>query len=132
MTAGKNHTIFTGKRKTAIARVIITPGNGNVKVNKKNISDYFITEAMRINVHKPFVLTSTTDQYDVRINVRGGGVFAQSAAAGFGIAKALLEVNPSFRDILKKENMVTRDARKKERKKPGQKGARKKFQFSKR
>ncbi len=122
----------TGKRKTAIARVWLKPGSGDITVNKKNAEEYFGDSLVRKNLEKPFVLTETEAKYDVVATMRGGGKSAQSDAVRHGIAKALLEVNPEFRVTLKKAGLLTRDPRSKERKKYGQKGARARFQFSKR
>ena len=122
----------TGKRKTAIARVWLKPGSGAITVNKQNAEDYFGDSLVRKNLEKPFVLTETEAKYDVVATMRGGGKAAQSDAVRHGIAKALLEVNPEFRVTLKKAGLLTRDPRSKERKKYGQKGARARFQFSKR
>ncbi len=122
----------TGKRKTAIARVWIIPGSGNITVNKKAFDDYFDVDTARIIVERPFVVTGTLGKFDVKTTVRGGGKSAQAEAIRHGIAKALLEVNPEFRPALKKEGLITRDARVKERKKYGLAGARKRYQYSKR
>ena len=122
----------TGKRKTAVARVWIKPGSGIMTVNKQNAEEYFGDSLVRKNLDKPFVLTETDAKYDVVATMRGGGKSAQSDAVRHGIAKALLEVNPEYRVTLKKAGLLTRDPRAKERKKYGQKGARARFQFSKR
>lgn len=122
----------TGKRKTAVARVWIKPGSGIITVNKQNAEEYFGDGFVRKNLDKPFVLTETDAKYDVVATMRGGGKSAQSDAVRHGIAKALLEVNPEYRVTLKKAGLLTRDPRSKERKKYGQKGARARFQFSKR
>lgn len=122
----------TGKRKTAVARVWIKPGSGIITVNKQNAEEYFGDSFVRKNLDKPFVLTETDAKYDVVATMRGGGKSAQSDAVRHGIAKALLEVNPEYRVTLKKAGLLTRDPRSKERKKYGQKGARARFQFSKR
>jgi small subunit ribosomal protein S9 len=122
----------TGKRKTAVARVWIKPGSGTITVNKQNAEEYFGDSLVRKNLDKPFVLTETDKKYDVVATMRGGGKSAQSDAVRHGIAKALLEVNPEYRVTLKKAGLLTRDPRAKERKKYGQKGARARFQFSKR
>lgn len=122
----------TGKRKTAVARVWIKPGSGTITVNKQNAEEYFGDSLVRKNLDKPFVLTETETKYDVVATMRGGGKSAQSDAVRHGIAKALLEVNPEYRVTLKKAGLLTRDPRAKERKKYGQKGARARFQFSKR
>ena len=122
----------TGKRKSAIARTWLKPGNGTITINKRLIDDYFGRETARMIVEQPFVLTDTYGSYDVNVNVSGGGISGQAAAIRHGITKALLEVNPEFRPALKKAGFVTRDPRVKERKKYGQKGARARFQYSKR
>ena len=122
----------TGKRKTAIARTWLKPGNGNITINKRLIDDYFGRETAKMIVEQPFVLTDTYGSYDVNVNVSGGGISGQAAAIRHGITKALLGVNPEFRAVLKKAGFVTRDPRVKERKKYGQKGARARFQYSKR
>ena len=122
----------TGKRKTAIARVWLKPGKGEVQVNKLKFEDYFGGAIDKNNALKPFNLTETDDTYDVYATMTGGGKNAQSEALRYGIAKALLEVNPDFRSPLKRAGLLTRDARVKERKKYGHKGARARFQFSKR
>lgn len=122
----------TGKRKTAIARVWIYPGNGNIKVNNSLLDDYFDLETSRIIVERPFVITDTHGKFDVLANVKGGGKTAQSEAIRHGIAKALLHVNEDYRISLKKAGLITRDPRSKERKKYGLAGARKRYQYSKR
>jgi small subunit ribosomal protein S9 len=122
----------TGKRKTAIARTWLTPGNGTITINKRLIDDYFGRETAKMVVEQPLVLTDTYGSYDVNVNVCGGGISGQAAAIRHGITRALLAVNPEFRPILKKAGFVTRDPRIKERKKYGQKGAPARFQYSKR
>ncbi len=123
----------TGKRKTAVARVWIKVGSGNIIVNKQKAADYFGGLLINRNaVEKPFFVTENDDKFDVMATVRGGGKSAQMDAIRHGISKALLEVNPEFRTTLKKAGLLTRDPRAKERKKYGQKGARARFQFSKR
>jgi len=122
----------TGRRKAAIARVFLRPGSGNFKVNGKELEAYFVTEQQRVSAKRPLVLTETTATFDVVTNVHGGGVTAQADAVKMGISRALLEFNAELRKTLKGEGLLTRDARAKERKKYGQKGARKRFQFSKR
>lgn len=122
----------TGKRKTAVARVWLKPGSGNITVNKQNPEEYFGDSLIRKKLDKPFVLTETEAKYDIVATMKGGGKSAQSDAMRHGIAKALLEVNPEFRAMMKKAGLLTRDPRSKERKKYGQKGARARFQFSKR
>jgi len=122
----------TGKRKTSIARVMLTPGNGNIKINDRPFEEYFPVETMRMVVKQPLVATGVMGKYDVSVNVRGGGASGQAGAVRHGIARSLVEINSDFRSKLKKEGLLTRDPRVKERKKYGQKGARKRFQFSKR
>jgi small subunit ribosomal protein S9 len=122
----------TGKRKTAIARVWLKPGKGDFKVNKLSFEEYFGGAIDKGIVSKPFTLTDTGGSYDVYATLKSGGKSAQSEALRHGIAKALLEVNPENRIPLKKAGLLTRDSRVKERKKYGQKGARARFQFSKR
>ena len=122
----------TGKRKTAVARVWIKQGSGEFMINGRPFENYFPVEELRLMVNKPFLLTGNTGKYDVVANIYGGGIPAQAWALGHGIAKALLEVNASLRAALKKQGLITRDPRSKERKKYGKKGARASFQFSKR
>ena len=122
----------TGRRKSAIARVFLRPGSGNFVVNGKPFETYFVTEQQKVAAKRPLALTETTGNFDVLTTVRGGGVTAQSDAVKMGIARALLEFNIELRKTLKSDGLLTRDARIKERKKYGQKGARKRFQFSKR
>jgi small subunit ribosomal protein S9 len=127
------NTIYaTGKRKSAIARTWMTPGSGQITVNKKPLDDYFKVETARILLVQPFVLTNTSGDYDVKVKVLGGGISGQANAIRHGITKALILANPDFRGPLKKAGFVKRDPRVKERKKYGQKGARARFQFSKR
>lgn len=122
----------TGKRKTAVARVWIKQGTGNFLINGRAIEQYFPLEELRIMVNKPFLLTGHLAKFDVVANIYGGGIPAQAWALGHGIAKALLEFNANLRVTLKKQGLITRDPRSKERKKYGKKGARASFQFSKR
>ena len=122
----------TGRRKSAIARVFLRPGAGDFSVNKKAHDVYFVTEQQRIAAKRPLVLTELTASFDVITTVRGGGVSAQADAVKMGISRALLAFNAELRKTLKTEGLLTRDARIKERKKYGQKGARARFQFSKR
>ena len=121
-----------GRRKESIARVRLVPGTGNRTVNGKEIAVYFPRKTAVEGVLKPFELTSTGDRYDVHARVNGGGISGQAGAVRLGIARALVKVDESYRKPLKQAGLLTRDPRMKERKKPGQKGARKKFQFSKR
>ncbi len=122
----------TGKRKTSIARVWLTPGSGAITVNRLPMDEYFDRETSKMVVRQPFELTGTIGNFDAFITVRGGGKTGQAGAVRHGITRALLKANAGLRDTLKRAGMVTRDARKKERKKPGQPGARKRFQYSKR
>ena len=122
----------TGKRKKAVARVWITPGSGKVQVNKMTAEDYFGGTFQTHKLVKPFEVTETTEQYDVMATLTGGGKSAQVDALTHGISRALLEVDAELRIPLKRSGLLTRDPRNKERKKYGQKGARAKFQFSKR
>ncbi len=122
----------TGRRKTAIARVYLRPGSGEFKVNGKPYDQYFVTEAQRSSARAPLASTETTATFNVVANVSGGGVNGQADAMKLGLARALMQFNAELRKKLKTEGMVTRDSRGKERKKYGQKGARKRFQFSKR
>jgi len=122
----------TGKRKSAIARVWMLPGNGNIIINKRPIDEYFGRATLKMILSEPFELTETIGKYDVKVNVCGGGLAGQAGAIRHGITRALLEVNPQFRSTLKKVGLITRDSRVKERKKYGQPGARKRFQYSKR
>jgi small subunit ribosomal protein S9 len=122
----------TGRRKSAIARVFLRPGTGEWKVNGKGFDEHFVTEQQRVSAKRTLVLTELAGSFDVVTTVKGGGVAAQADAVKMGVARALLEFNPELRKTLKSEGLLTRDARVKERKKYGQKGARKRFQFSKR
>jgi small subunit ribosomal protein S9 len=122
----------TGKRKSSIARVYMKAGNGNIVVNKRNYDEYFTRPSLKMVIKQPFEITGKKDQFDLYVNVRGGGVAGQAGAVKHGISKALLEYDAELRPILKKAGFLTRDARIKERKKYGQPGARKRFQFSKR
>ena len=122
----------TGKRKTSVARTWLRSGKGIITVNDRTIEDYFGRETAKMVVEQPLVLTDTYGIFDVKVNVAGGGISGQAAAIRHGITKALLQYNPEFRSILKKAGLVRRDARVKERKKYGQKGARANFQYSKR
>jgi small subunit ribosomal protein S9 len=122
----------TGKRKSSTARVRLIPGEGQVTVNKRDLSEYFKNETQRTVVRHPLSLTDTIGKFDIRALVDGGGTSGQAGAIRLGIAKALLEFNNELRPALKKAGLLRRDSRIKERKKYGQKGARKRFQFSKR
>lgn len=121
-----------GRRKTSVARVYVKPGTGTITVNGKDAKTYFCTDVLVYKVNQPFLLTETVGQYDVKINVGGGGTTGQAEAIRLGVSRALCAINEEFRGALKPAGLLTRDARMVERKKPGQKKARKKFQFSKR
>jgi small subunit ribosomal protein S9 len=122
----------TGRRKTSTARVYLRPGSGDIKVNNREFNTYFPNEALQMIIRQPLNLTETTGKFDISVNVDGGGSAGQAGAVRHGITRALLEYNADLRTTLKRAGLVTRDPRKKERKKYGQKGARKRFQFSKR
>ncbi|MCI1639955.1 MAG: 30S ribosomal protein S9 [Bacteroidales bacterium] len=122
-----------GRRKSAVARVYVVAGKGDIIVNDRDIKDYFSEETLRYIVGQPFEVTGTTGQFDVKINLVGGGSKGQAEAARLGIARALCEIDKeAYRSLLKAAGLLTRDSREVERKKPGQPGARKRFQFSKR
>ena len=122
----------TGRRKTSTARVFLRPGSGAISINSRAFDAFFPTEALRMQVRTPLVLTEMADKFDILATVAGGGVSGQAGAVRLGIARALVEYNAELRKRLKDEGMLTRDARAKERKKYGMAGARKRFQFSKR
>lgn len=122
----------TGRRKTSTARVFLRPGTGQIAVNSRTFESFFPTEVLRTQVRTPLLLTETADKFDVLATVAGGGVSGQAGAMRLGITRALIEYNVELRKRLKKEGLLTRDARIKERKKYGMAGARKRFQFSKR
>ena len=122
----------TGRRKTATARVSLRPGTGSVKVNGRDLDAYFPSDVLRMVVRQPLVLTETAEKFDIVVNVDGGGFAGQAGAVRHGISRALLEFNAELRERLKSAGFLTRDPRKKERKKYGLAGARKRFQFSKR
>lgn len=122
----------TGKRKTAIARVWMRPGNGQITVNKRPMDRYFGRESDRMLVMEPVKFADTANKFDIYVNVRGGGISGQAGAVRHGISKALVIAEPGLRDIIKKRGFLTRDSRMKERKKYGQPGARARFQYSKR
>jgi len=121
-----------GRRKTSVARVYLSEGTGKITVNKRDLAEYFSTEVLLGKVKQPFAITENVDKYDVKVNVKGGGINGQAEAIRLGISKALVEINAEWKPALKAEGLMTRDPRMVERKKPGQKKARKKFQFSKR
>jgi small subunit ribosomal protein S9 len=122
----------TGRRKTATARVYLRPGTGEIRVNRKTFEEYFPNQALRMVIRQPLTLTDTASKFDIVVNVAGGGPAGQAGALRHGITRALMEYNADLRPALKDAGLVTRDPRAKERKKYGQKGARKRFQFSKR
>ncbi|MEA2204070.1 MAG: small subunit ribosomal protein [Blastocatellia bacterium] len=122
----------TGRRKTSTARVYLRPGAGEVKINRRAFEVYFPNETLRMIIRQPLQLTETTAKFDILVNVNGGGPAGQAGAIRHGITRALMEYNADLRPALKQAGLVTRDPRIKERKKYGQKGARKRFQFSKR
>jgi|CXWL01.1.fsa_nt_gi small subunit ribosomal protein S9 len=130
---GTNPYIWgTGRRKTAIARVRIKPGTGKFMVNEREVGKFFCVERDRESVHNPLKVTETIKSVDVFVNVRGGGITGQAGAVSLGLSRALAEYNPEFETKLRAQNLMTRDARKVERKKYGRSGARRRFQFSKR
>ena len=122
----------TGKRKTSVARVFLRPGKGGATVNGRPIEEYLTTVDQRKLVAEPLQVTENVENFDLYITVKGGGLSGQAGAVRHGIAKALVDFDPDLRGVLKEQGLLTRDARKKERKKPGQRGARARFQFSKR
>lgn len=121
-----------GKRKTSVARVWMKPGQGLITINKRPMDDYVTRESDRMGIKQPLELTENLDKYDISVNVRGGGISGQAGAIRHGISRALVSINPELRLILKTAELLTRDPRMKERKKYGQPGARKRFQYSKR
>ena len=121
-----------GRRKTAVARVYVSEGKGNITINKKDLNDYLTTATLQYKVKQAFALTDTLGAYDVKVNVYGGGVTGQAEAIRLAISRVLVEINEENRTLLKPHGLLTRDSRMVERKKFGQKKARKKFQFSKR
>ncbi|RKD67595.1 MULTISPECIES: 30S ribosomal protein S9 [Sinobaca] len=122
----------TGRRKNSVARVFVVPGDGRVTINNRDIDEYFNFETLKLIVNQPLVETGTEGQYDLKVNVNGGGFTGQAGAIRHGVARALLDVDPDFRKSLKAAGFLTRDPRMKERKKPGLKSARRAPQFSKR
>ena len=121
-----------GRRKAAVARVYVKPGNGTITINKKPLEVYFPLDIFQFVVKQPLIVLNQLENYDININLDGGGIHGQAEAARMGISRALCEIDAENRSILKKNGFLTRDAREVERKKPGQPGARRKFQFSKR
>lgn len=124
--------VAVGRRKESIARVSLVPGTGDIVVNKRPCAKYFLRETDRIIVKQPLVATNSADKYNVNANLQGGGLTGQAGALRLGIARALVLADASFKDLFRKEGFLTRDPRMKERKKYGQKGARKRFQWTKR
>jgi len=122
----------TGRRKTAVARVYLRPGSGKIVVNRRDFDEFFPNRVLKMVIRQPLLLTETADKFDILVNVVGGGTSGQAGAIRHGISRALLEFNSELRPKLKSVGFLTRDARKVERKKPGQPKARKRFQFSKR
>ncbi|MXV38744.1 30S ribosomal protein S9 [Flavobacteriaceae bacterium Ap0902] len=121
-----------GRRKSSVARAYVEEGKGDITINGKTLDTYFSTDVLKYKVKQPFILTETVDKYDVVVNVNGGGITGQAEAIRLAISRVLTDINPEYRTILKPEGLLTRDPRMVERKKFGQKKARKKFQFSKR
>ncbi len=132
MAKSTNEFLGTGRRKTSVARVRIAPGTGKIVINHRPFETYFPTDTQRATVTQPLTITGTTSKLDVKVNVQGGGPIGQAGATRHGIARALLKFDANLRPALKKEGFLTRDPRERERKKYGQPGARKRFQFSKR
>jgi len=130
MTEGTYHA--TGKRKTAVARVWMRPGKGEITINKRPLEQYMVVKSDKVMIMEPFEVTDTAGKFDVYVNVRGGGISGQAGAIRHGISRALIIMDPELRDTLKKQRLLTRDPRMKERKKYGQPGARARFQYSKR
>jgi len=122
----------TGRRKTSVARVILRPGEGRLVVNRRAFQSYFPSEALRAEIQQPLISAEMAGKFDILVNARGGGIHGQAGATKLGIARALIVFNPELRPRLRQGGFLTRDPRAKERKKYGQKGARKRFQFSKR
>ena len=126
----QNHA--TGKRKTAVARVWLKPGQGVITINRKPMEQYITREIDRLLIKQPLILTDTLGKYDIQVNVRGGGISGQADAIRHGVSRALLIINPEFRPVLKRAQLLTRDSRVKERKKYGLRSARARYQYSKR
>jgi small subunit ribosomal protein S9 len=130
--AQTNDIHAVGKRKNSIARIYLRPGTGKIIINSREFEDYFPVEISRMIIRQPLELVNVGPDLDIYVNVQGGGIFGQAGAIKQGLSKALLQLNPDFRPVLKKAGFLTRDARIKERKKYGQKGARARYQYSKR
>ena len=121
-----------GRRKSSVARVYMTPGKGKMIINDRDMKEFFPTSLLQFKLHQPFNITNTEKKYDIKVNVHGGGTTGQVEAIRLGISRALIKIDENYKPALRAEGLVTRDPRMVERKKPGQKKARKKFQFSKR
>ena len=132
MAKSTNEFLGTGRRKTSVARVRLAPGSGKITINRRPLDNYFPLDTQRAVVTQPLTVTATSDKLDVNVNVQGGGPNGQAGATRHGIARALLKFDANLRAALKAEGFLTRDPRERERKKYGQPGARKRFQFSKR
>src|ERR1700760_1103338 len=130
--ASKNVIATTGRRKRAVARIQVVPGQGKVEVNGRDFEDYFTTPAMKTTALMPLQTADSLKKFDVKVKAHGGGLVGQAGALSLALARALIQVDPALRPSLKKPGLLRRDPRQKERKKPGQPGARKRFQFSKR
>ena len=131
-STASNVIMATGRRKTAVARIHLVPGTGLVSVNGRDFEDYFTTPAMKSHALLPLQTADSLKKFDVKVKAHGGGLVGQAGALSLALARALIQVDPALRPTLKKPGLLRRDPRKKERKKPGQPGARKRFQFSKR
>jgi small subunit ribosomal protein S9 len=131
-STASNVIMATGRRKTAVARIHLVPGSGLVSVNGRDFEDYFTTPAMKTHALLPLQTVDSLKKFDVKVKAHGGGLVGQAGALSLALARALIQVDPALRPTLKKPGLLRRDPRKKERKKPGQPGARKRFQFSKR
>ena len=129
---GQGKYSATGRRKEAVARVFLMPGSGQVTINERPIDNYFPRETLRMALKEPFDITQTANKFDVIARVEGGGVSSQAGAVRLGIARALIQTDPNLRSVLRSGGLLTRDPRMRERKKYGQKGARKRFQWTKR
>jgi small subunit ribosomal protein S9 len=132
VSSASNVIMATGRRKTAVARIHLVPGTGIVSVNGRDFEDYFTTPAMKTHALLPLQTADSLKKFDVKVKAHGGGLVGQAGALSLALARALIQVDPALRPTLKKPGLLRRDPRKKERKKPGQPGARKRFQFSKR
>jgi len=132
VSSASNVIMATGRRKTAVARIHLVPGTGVVSVNGRDFEDYFTTPAMKTHALLPLQTVDSLKKFDVKVKAHGGGLVGQAGALSLALARALIQVDPALRPTLKKPGLLRRDPRKKERKKPGQPGARKRFQFSKR